>query len=250
MTVPDPERPLLNLPLIWPVLAQTASRLNQYAACPDDVEVRDLTELVLDDPSMAFRLLSDVDSLLDQPPTMNTVTSAILLLGIDPFLKRYAGLATVEEVLRSFPETLNEYRRLVRLSRRAARLIGAFCVPCHDVDVNALFLAGLLHALACLKRCIEHPQDVLSFQRQCPDLSETGQILDASGFPHQFVLLVTGEQERLDPQMRRVRLAIRIASALENGWSSPQLSDLLSELAGLLGLSKAATVNLVRAVPL
>lgn len=241
---------MIASPATWPVLAQTAKRLNQFAENIETAEVKHLTEVVLDDPAMAFRLLSDVDALLDRPPTMTTVTSAILLLGVEPFFKRYVGLHPVEQALASHSDALEEYRRLVRLSRRAARLVGAFCVPCHDPDVGGLFLAGLLHALANLQACIEHPEQVESARRQRPDLAETGRILNAAGFPKQFALLVTGDQERLDPQMRRVRLAVDISTALESGWSAPELADLLAEVSALLGLSKTGAIDLVRGVPL
>ncbi len=249
MTVLNPEQPMIASSVTWPVLAHTAKRLNQFAEQSDAVEVKQLTELILDDPAMAFRLLSDVDSILDRPPTMTTVTSAILLLGIEPFFERYVGLSSVEQTLESNPLALQEYRRLVRLSRRAARLVGAFCVPCHDPDVGGLFLAGLLHALASLRDCVERPEQVITAKRTLPDLAETGSILEAAGFPEPFARLITGDQERLDPQMRRVRLAILIASALENGWSSPELADLLAELSALLGLSRAGAIELVRSVP-
>lgn len=231
-----------------PVMHRTVKRLNRLKVRMKEIDAQVITEVILDDPLMTLRLLADVTGSDARRGSIKTVTGAILMMGVEPFFGRYTDLPIAETGMADHPEARVEFRRLVRLSGRAARLAGAFSVPCNDPDVGVLYLAGLLHAVARLVLCIHQPALAVSLRLQPCSPAIGAQVLRQRGLPEQFSTLVAGDSERLNPQMRRVQLAVQIASALESGWSSHAMAPLLAQLQALIGLSAARAREVVRDV--
>ncbi len=254
-----------------PVLRQTVNQLARLGADPDAVDAQQLTEVILDDPLMTLRLLIDASALRSHRSgrivtEMETVTAAVLMIGITSFYERYAALPVLEERLADDAHALQAVRKLIRRGARAARFASAFCAQRQDPDVAVVYEAVLLHDFAELLLWVGHPdvgrqiearhrehrtagvtaaqRDVMGFS-----LAELGQALMVNwSLPVVLRRLSRDGEGEADGQVRRARLAVRFARHTESGWSHPALINDLKELAQLLNLSLAATRALAQGI--
>lgn len=231
-----------------PVMVRTARRLERLREHAATVAANELTEIILDDCLMTVRVLGD--AVVNGKPTakIESVTSAIVMIGVEPFFDHYRELVLAEPLLANKPFALIEYQRLNRVASRAARLAGAFCGAANDPDVPAIYLASLLHAAARIKLCVHEPALAVLLRELPCDAGLAAAVLARHDLSGNLVTLVGGNEERMDPQMRRVQLAVAMARALDSGWSSPELADLLGDLARLFGLSVARARQIVESV--
>jgi hypothetical protein len=91
-----------------PVLADTAEELESYRANEDAVDAHRLAEAVSADPLMSLKLMAHVASVRSQRSTSDpeTVTAALVMLGISPFFRAFGPQTTVDEHLRGHPGAL------------------------------------------------------------------------------------------------------------------------------------------------
>lgn len=233
-----------------PVMVRTARRLERLRERASTVAANELTEIILDDCLMTLRVLADAAPTGRASDKIESVTAAIVMIGVEPFFQKYREPVLAEALLANKPLALIEYQRLNRVANRAARLAGAFCGAANDPDVPAIYLASLLHAAARLKLCVHEPALAVLLRELPCDPALAAAVVARHRLSANLVSLVGGNEERMDPQMRRVQLAVAIARALDSGWSSPELPDLLGELARLFGLSVTRTRQIVENVRL
>ncbi|MEJ7930626.1 hypothetical protein WG922_11635 [Ramlibacter sp. AN1015] len=115
-----------------PVLGATREALAALRPRSDRLDANALAQLVLQDPLMAVRVLTEAQQRFSArlSRTVETVTAALVLLGIDPFFATFSGLDTVEERLASQPQALAGFRAALphawppRSSRPPARSSG------------------------------------------------------------------------------------------------------------------------------
>ena len=105
-----------------PVLRQTVRRLEDAQRNIDRIGGRELAEIILQDPLMAIRVLSFIQSLRSKHlrTEITTIANAIMMLGIEPFFARFSTLTTIESKLGQQPQALLGVLHVIRRMQRAA----------------------------------------------------------------------------------------------------------------------------------
>lgn len=227
------------------VLRRTAERLQALRSAPDSVDAHQLSELLLDDPMMCLRLLADVAALRPGQSNIETITGAVLMLGVEPFLRRYAALPILEDGLATDSAARHEFRRLHRRALRSARFAGAFSVARNDPDIGLIYVAAMMGSVDRLLLCSTQPARAIALADERCDPAKSAAQMTALGLPVHLTDLVASCPDRIDAQMHRIRLAREFAWVLESGWSHPSMPALLDELSALLGLTLVSAREVV-----
>lgn len=253
-------------PTQLPVLAATADELDLLRLNEDAVDAHLLADVVASDPLMTLKLLAHVAQLRrgrDGSDT-ETVTEALVMLGISPFFRAFGPRAlTVEAQLAGQPAALAGFQDVLRRSRRAARFAIGFAVHRMDHDAPVIHEAALLHDFAELLLWLRAPALALQIaQRQQADpalrsaavqrevlhieLDELEHALMlAWRLPALLVQITDEHAAHTSLQMRNVQLAIRLARHSRLDWDNAALPDDLQDIATLLNLSPEAAQRLV-----
>lgn len=258
-----------------PVQARTAEEIALLAQAEDlrgDVDAHQLSEPVDADPLMALKLLAAVAQAQRRAPgegrgAPETVTAALVMMGIGPFFRTFAELPTVEALLAERPAALAGLQRVIRRAHRAATFALGFAVHRMDEDAPVLHLAAQLHDFAEMLLWCHAPTLALRIaERQQADptlrsavvqkeelhieLAALQQTLMRAWALPELLVRVTNDAEATHPQVRSVALAIRLArhTGDERGWDNPAVPDDLTEIGALLNLSPGATEALVRSI--
>ncbi|MBL0423335.1 HDOD domain-containing protein [Ramlibacter sp. AW1] len=132
----------------------------------DWLDANALAQVVLRDPLMAVGVLALAQqrfaARLSRP--METVTAALVLLGVDPFLGAFEACDTVEDRLSAWPQALAAFNASLDRTARAARLAAAFAVHRQDGHAESLYEAALLSDFGSLLLWVEAPADALAVQ--------------------------------------------------------------------------------------
>jgi HD-like signal output (HDOD) protein len=254
-----------------PVQARTAEELTLLAEAEElrgDVDAHQLSEPVGADPLMALKLLAAVAQAQRRQPgeargAPETVTAALVMMGIGPFFRSFHELPTVEQQLAAHPEALAGLQRVIDRSHRAANFAIGFAVHRMDEDAAVVRLAALLHDFAEMLLYCHAPTLALEIerrQRADPTLRSAAvqqellnielvalqqALMRAWALPELLVRIADDKQAR-HPQVRSVELAIRLARHTQAGWDNAALPDDLADVAQLLNLSVPAAEKLVR----
>jgi len=132
-----------------PVLRHTRRQLEEAHADSDRVTARQLSQIVLQDPLMAVKVLYYIQPFRGKSlrTDITTVGSAIMMLGIEPFFNKFSDLVTVEERLADQPEALLGAVRTIRRVQRAAHWANEWALWRHDLNSEEVAMATLLHDL-------------------------------------------------------------------------------------------------------
>lgn len=249
-----------------PMLATTAEALEELAANEDAVDAHMLADAIVDDPLMTIKVLAHVAQMRRgrEGSDTETVTEALVMMGIPPFFRAFAGQPVVEDLLAEQPAARAGFRRVLRRARRAARFSMGFAVHRMDHDAAVLHEAALLHDFAELLLWLRAPALAMVIeerQRADPALrSATVQrevlhveldelehaLMKKWRLPSLLVQISDGHALHATGQMRNVQLALRLARHSAMGWDNAALPDDLHDIAGLLNISLDATDRLVR----
>ncbi len=248
-----------------PALARTVATLDELAQNEDAVDAHGLAEAVNQDPLLTLRLLAHVAQLRRgrEGSEVETVTEALVMLGIPPFFRAFAGLGAAEERLADWPEALAGFEAVLRRSHRAARFAIGFAVHRMDHDAALLHEAALLHDFAELLLWLHAPALALQIaQAQAADpqlRSAVAQravlnveladlqhaLMQAWRLPSMLVRVTDDHAAQPTTQLRNVLLAIRVARHSAHGWDNPALPDDVRDIADLLALGHDATQRLL-----
>jgi HD-like signal output (HDOD) protein len=257
-------------PPALPVLAESADALEALRANEDDVDAHLLAETFCADPLMTLKLLAHVSRLrrsrdADSRGDTETLTAALLMLGIGPFFRAFTAQAAVEDVLAAEPEALAGFKAVLKRSHRAANFAAAFAVHRMDHDVAVIHEAALLHDFAELLLWVRAPAlagAIAQRQRADPSLrSATVQrellnieladlqhaLMQAWGLPALLVRISDDRHADAD-QVRNVLLALRVARHSAHGWDNPALPDDVRDVADLLKLGHEPAERLLREI--
>ena len=255
-------------PATLPVLADTAQALEELREAEDAVDAHRLGETLVDDPLMTIKLLAHLARLRrgrDGGDT-ETVTEALVMLGIPPFFRAFGAQTAVEDLLAPQPQALAGFQRVLRRAHRAARFAMAFAVHRMDPDAALIHEAALLHDFAELLLWLRAPAlalEIVRRQQADPELRsaaaqraclhiELGELQHALAAAWRLPGTLAGifaEQGRAEtPQRRNVRLAIRVARHSATGWDNPALPDDVAEIGRLLQLAPEPTQRLLREI--
>ncbi|HEY0817391.1 MAG TPA: HDOD domain-containing protein [Rhizobacter sp.] len=248
-----------------PVLGSTADALEAMRANEDDVDANLIGEMVADDPLMTLKVLAYAST--HRPPRLvtdvETVTAAVVLMGISPFFGAFGVQPAIEDRLAGEPEALEGIGDVLRRAHRAAQFALAFAVHRMDHDAAVIYEATLLHDFAEMLLWCHAPSLALRIraeQKADPSLRShrvQQQVLGIQLFDLQQALMrswslpellirITDDRHARHPSVQNVMLAVRLARHSAESWDNPALPDDIKALSQLLNLSEAATLQFVR----
>lgn len=251
-----------------PVLAQTAETLEELRVIEDEVDARLLAETLATDPLMTLKLLAHVARLRRgrEGSDTETVTEALVMLGITPFFRAFGPQVTVEQQLAGQPEALEGFHQVLRRSHRAANFAIGFAVHRMDHDAAVIHEAALLHDFAELLLWLHAPTLALAIARRQQaeptlrsaavqrellhvELAELQRaLMTAWRLPALLVRITDDHAQAASAQVRNVQLAIRVARHTSLGWDNPALPDDLREIGELLQLAPEPTARLLHEI--
>lgn len=248
-----------------PVLAETAATLEDLRANEDAVDARMLAEVISADPLMTLKLLAYTAGLQRgrSQTEIETVTEALVLIGITPFFRDFGPQPTIEQHLQGQPDALQGLREVIRRAHRAARFALSFAVHRFDHDAPVLHEAALLHDFTEMLLWLYAPKLALEItERQKADptlrsasaqravlgvpLAEIQQALMRAWRLPEMLVRVTDDRHEAATQVRNVMLAIRLARHTALGWDNPAVPDDLRDIAQLLNMAVGPTGALLR----
>lgn len=253
-----------------PVLNRTVRAIQALAELEEadgSVDAQMLTEPVAGDPLMTVALLAYAGQhrRASQVTDAETVTAAIMMMGVGPFFRAFSQMPTVEQQLADLPQARIGLARVIKRAHRAARFALGFAVHRMDGDAGAIQEAALLHDFCEMLLWCHAPTLALDIQARqqadpalrsldvqhavlhiaLPDLEQA--LMRAWRLPELLVQLTDDSQAHalVAPQRRTVQLAVRLARHSERGWDNAALPDDLAEIADFLNLSVTATQRLL-----
>lgn len=253
-------------PAALPVLQGTAAEIEALRAMEDEVDAHLLAEAIGSDPLMWLKVMAHLARLRRgrEGGEPETLTAALVMIGIPPFFSAFGPQPTVEERLASCPDALEGFRRVLARSHRAARFAIGFAVHRMDHDAPVIHDAALLHGFAELLLWLEAPELALAIARRQSadptlrsavlqrevlnvDLAELQHcLMRAWRLPALLIGITDDRARRETPQLANVRLAIRVARHSARGWDNAALPDDIADLGALLQMSPSHVERLLR----
>ncbi|QID18737.1 HDOD domain-containing protein [Nitrogeniibacter mangrovi] len=245
-----------------PVLKRTAQQLDALRAQEDAVSGKQLTAVVLSDPLMTLRLLSHMEQnrRRSQNHDITTIDRAIMMIGISPFFRIFADQPTLEARLADVPKALVGALRVIARARRAAHFARDWAILRHDLDVEEITVAALLHDAAdvlCWTFAPELTQRVYDMQRLDRGLRSATAQREVFGFtasdlqlaitkawhlPDLLVSLMDGDNAG-NPRVRTVKLANHLARHSARGWDNAAIPDDLAAISDLLRVNRTQLIK-------
>ena len=258
------------------MLQVSADALEDMRANEDAVDANQIGEMVGGDPLMTLKVLRHAAE--HRPPRVvtdtETVTGAVVMMGISPFFRAFGPQISVESRLQGAPAALLGLKQLLARARRAANFALAFAVHRMDHHASAIHQAALLHDFAEMLLWCHAPalaQRIAALQQADASLrSSDAQVtvlgVDLAELQHALML-----RWQLPPLLVRISddhhlhhaasgtavdahsvqsvlLAVRLARHTRRGWHDAALPDDLHDISQLLNLSPTATLALLHDV--
>jgi hypothetical protein len=150
-----------------PVLRVTKRRLEEMRADLDRVDARELARLILQDPIMTVRVLAYIQPLRGRSlqRDITTIASAVMMAGIEPFFHRFSELFTIEDQSRVPARKPCSVLQVIRRAQRAADYAQEWAIWRHDINMEEVRIAALLHDLAEILVWCSAPKLGLSIQK-------------------------------------------------------------------------------------
>lgn len=249
-----------------PVLRSSAVILEELRSNEEAVDAHLLAESFGHDPLMTLKVMAYLAELRQgrDGTDAETLTAALVMLGITPFFLHFGPQPSVEEQLSLHSEATEGFRAVLTRCHRAARFALAFAVQRIDHDAAVIHDAALLHDFAELLMWFRAPAlagEVARRQRLDPSLRSAVVQRDIYGvalpdLQHALMLkwrlpaLLTDftddHREHVSAQARCVWLAIRLARHSAIDWDNLALADDVRDIASLLNMSAEPTLTLLR----
>lgn len=243
-----------------PILRVTKRRLEEMRADLDRVDVRELAQLILQDPIMTVRVLAFIQPLRGRSlqRDITTIASAVMMAGIEPFFNRFNELFTIEEqVKEAGPQALLGVLQIIRRAQRAADYAQEWAVWRQDINMEEVRVAALLHDLAEMLVWCTAPKLGLRIQELVkvqPGMRSADAQKQVLGFTfmeiqrelcrvwHLPPLLQTliDDDNAEQVRVRNATLAVRLARHSSHGWNDPALPDDYRDIGLLLNISPDA----------
>jgi HD-like signal output (HDOD) protein len=255
-----------NAPI--PVLASTAAAVAELAQHEDAVDAHLLAEAIGSDPLMTLKLLSHVGSTSQRETDVETVTGALVLMGVGPFFRCFGELPTFEAALAQAPDSaaaLDGGRAVLVRAHRAARFALGFAAHRLDPDAAVIHEAALLHDFAelllwchapALALEIAHRQRVDATLRSADaqravlgiELADLQQALMKAWRLPALLIRLGDDRHAEHAQVKNVLLAVRVARHTTLGWDNAAVPDDVADIGALLQLGPAPTLKLLHEI--
>lgn len=239
-----------------PVLRRTARDLALLREKEDTVSGRAIAQTVLQDPLMTLKVLALIEQRrrASQNHDITTIERAIMMIGVTPFFRHFESLPTIEEQLSAHPHALIGVMKVIVRARRAAKWAREWAIQRHDMDVDEVTVAALLHDCAEILCWLFAPKPSLELRALLKThkglRSATAQeavfgvtahdlqlgLAHAWRLPALLTVLMDGKESG-NPRVRNVIYATNLARHSANGWDDPALPDDYAQIADLLRLN-------------
>ena len=245
-----------------PILRQTARRLEEAHQNIDRVNGRAIAAIVLQDPLLAVRVLAYIQPFRGKHlrTDITTIANAVMMLGIEPFFSRFETPVTIEAQLKKEPQALLGVLHVIRRVQRASKYAGDWAYERHDMNVEEVALAALLHDLSeVLLWCFAPALAIEIRERQHADKtlrSATAQeqvlgirlfdlqlaLCDAWHLPELLNTLMDDANAHL-PRVQNVSLAVNLARHSASDWDDAALPDDFTAIGKLLHISRETLLS-------
>jgi HD-like signal output (HDOD) protein len=243
-----------------PVLRVTKRRLEEMRADLDRVDARELARIILQDPIMTVRVLAYIQPFRGRAlqHDITTIASAVMMSGIEPFFNRFIDLPTIEEMLKGEePHALLGVLQVIRRAQRAADYAQDWAIWRHDINMEEVRIAALLHDLTEILVWCFAPKlglDIRAQQIARPTMRSADAQNNTLGFTFQdiqlelckvwhlpeLLLRLIDDSHGEQPRVRNVALAVRLARHSSHGWDDPALPDDYTDIGRLLNITPEA----------
>ena len=250
-----------------PVLAATAQALEDLRAREDDVDANMLTAVIQVDPLMTLKLLSRMASMRRPGGTTETesITTALVLMGISPFFRHFGPQRTVEDWLADQPQALQGLHELLIRAERGGQFALGFAVHRADTDATIIHQAAFLHDFAEMLVWIHAPTLMIkirdaqaadptlrssAIQREVlgVEISDVRQSLMKLWRLPELLVSICDERHTERANVQCVVLAVRLARHTANGWDNAALPDDYADIAKLLNASVRVTPSFLHKI--
>ncbi len=248
-----------------PVLKRTARELSRLRENEENVTGRQVATTILHDPLMTLRVLAYIEAARRKSQTadITTIDRAVMMIGITPFFTRFESLPLVEVSLKEYPQALLGLLRVISRARQASLYARDWAILRHDLDVEEITVAALLHDTAEILLWCFAPALMLNIrdqQMENPGLRSAAAQQAVLGIRATELQLALARawhlpellQSLMDdnhaehPRARNVINAVNLARHSANGWNDPAIPDDLAEIGKLLNLSAEAVMERLR----
>lgn len=239
-----------------PVMRHTVRELAALREKEETVGGRTVAQVVLQDPLMTLKVLALIEKRrrASQNHDITTIERAIMMIGITPFFRQFENVPTIEEHLAHHPQALLGVMKVISRARRSAKWAREWALLRHDMEVDEVTVAALLHDCAeilCwvfapalsldLRNLLKSKQGLRSAVAQEAVFGVTARDLQSGlarawRLPELLTMLMDG-LERTNPRVRNVICAANLARHSANGWNDPALPDDYAEIAEMLHLN-------------
>lgn len=245
-----------------PVLRHTVQELERMRANAENVNGRVLSGTILRDPMMTLRVLAYIEAHRRERQTtdITTIERAIMMIGITPFFRDFQDLPQIEDQLRPHPQALLGLLKVVHRARRAAQWARDWAIVRHDLDVDEITLAALLHDIAeLLMWCFAPRIAIKSRDTQIADRTRRSSVIQTEIYGialyqlkmtlaetwhlPQLLTQLMDNQHAENPRVRNVKLAVDLARHAANGWNDPALPDDFKGIRELLHINQQTLVR-------
>jgi HD-like signal output (HDOD) protein len=241
-----------------PVLGRTVAELASIRGDSDRVSTQQVSDIVMHDPLMTFKVLRYIQQRRrkSQVVDVTTIAHSLMMLGMNPFLEHFAEQETLQSRLEASPQALSGALAVISRARHAALYARDWAVLRHDIEIDEVTTAALLHDLAELLLWCCAPDVAMQMhdtQRVLQLRSEAVQ-RDFLGFPlitlqvelgrewqlPELLCELMDERNALTPRALNVSLAVSLARHSAHGWDDAALPDDYAAIGRLIGLTPDA----------
>ena len=248
-----------------PVLADTAQALEAMRANEDKTDGNIIGEMISSDPLMTLKVLAYASTHRSRRcvTDIETVTAAIVMMGITPFFAAFGPQSTIEDRLAAEPEALVGLHDALRRAHRGANFALGFAVHRMDPDAPVIHATALLHNFSELLIWCHAPALALQIQTaQSTDptlrsgaaqlsvlnieLADLQQALMKAWCLPDLMIHIADQRHAGQANVKCVTLATQLARHTANGWDNPAIPGDIAQIATLLNLSATAALHLVQ----
>ncbi len=247
-----------------PVLEQTAEALEALRLNEDSVDANSTGEMISSDPLMTLKVLAHAATHRSHRVVtdVETVIAALVMMGISPFFRDFGPQPTVESRLAGSPQALKGLKDTIHRAHRGANFALGFAVHRMDHDAAVVHAAALLHDFAEMLLWCHAPSLALQIRAAQEadaslrssaaqravlniELADLQQALMKAWRLPELLIRISDDRHADTPSVRSVSLALRLARHTAHGWDNAAIPDDVNEIAALLNLSPAATMQFV-----
>jgi HD-like signal output (HDOD) protein len=249
-----------------PVLKQTARDLARMREHSDNLDARQVADIVTRDPLMTVKLLRYMQGhkRLSQMQELVQVEQAIMMMGFNTFFNDIPTELVVEQVLEKHMNALVHLMQTVRRAQRSANFAFDWAVRLRDLHWEEVRISALLTYVAEMLMWCFNPESMLEIRKR-QNANKTlrsaevqMEILGFVGMDLQRAITrewklpellktLTDPMQAANPRVKNVMLAVNLARHSQHGWHDAALPDDYLQIGELLRMAPMHVMEIVGA---